>query len=375
MERHMELQRQTMRTRLVKPFTRWAPFLLFLLGISACTAAGSPHLGEVVREIDLRIWCIHQDRRGDYWFGSNGNGLYRYDGRQIARYGRDDLGGVHVRDIQEDKAGNLFISTNAAVTKFDGVQFEKLELVDAPTDGSAWALEPDDVWLVFDPGRHGPCRYDGERLVHLELSRSPAEDAGSRTPGRRFTPTGVYSIYRDRRGHMWFGTAGVGVCRYDGQQLGWMYEERLTTTPNGGAFGIRSIYEDRSGDYWICNTRQRFEVAREVIEQNGHVILDYTKREGLPGAQPDGAPNFEYFPSITEDHDGALWMACGNAGVWKYGGDSVTKFAVGDAAYSIEVYCDRQGTLWAGTVDQGVYRFDGAKFEGFQPTRDARQSK
>lgn len=325
--------------------------------------------GKVVAEIDPRIWCIHQDRRGDYWFGSNGSGVYRYNGQRIIHYSRTDLGGDQVRDIKEDTKGNIFISTNDAVTMFDGNGFTTLELVKAPDDGTAWVLNADDVWLVFDPGRYGPCRYDGEKLYHLTLSRSPAEDANSREPGTRFTPAGVYSIYKDRQGHLWFGTAGVGLCRYDGQALSWLYEERLTTTPNGGAFGIRSIYEDRSGNYWICNTRQRFAILSEVAVKDDHLMITYEKKEGLPDAQSDNGGNFEYFPSITEDLNGAIWMACGNAGVWKYKGNEVTKYPIGDKAYAIEIICDRQGKLWVGTLQQGVYTSSGAEFAKFVPSK------
>ena len=353
--------------------------LVNALSLSACTPAEDvspgpsaqesvPAAGQVVAEIDRRILCIHQDRRGDHWFGSNGNGVYRYDGQRVIHYSRaDGLGGDQVRDLAEDNEGNVFISTNDAVTKFDGTDFETLELVEAPADGSAWTLDPDDVWLVFNPGRYGPCRYDGNHLYHLPLSRSPVEDERSRPPRRQFTPAGVYSIYRDRGGHLWFGTAGVGVCRYDGQGLSWLYEERLTSTPGGGDFGIRCVYEDRSGHHWICNTRQRFEIRSEATFQDGHHMVEYATKEGLPDAQTDSARNFEYFSSMTEDHDGTIWMACGDTGVWRYDGDAVTKYLVGDGAYTTAIYCDRDGRLWVGTLEHGLFTFEGEGFEPFTP--------
>ena len=266
-----------------RPLTRSAS--LIVLAVAACTSAEGlppnstppaarssvPATGQVVAKIDPRIWCIHQDRNGDYWFGSNGNGVYRYDGQRVTHYTRaDGLSGDQVRDIEEDTEGNVFISTTDGVTKFDGKRFTPLELVEAPHTGEGWVLDPDDVWLVLGPGNHGPCRYDGERLYHLKLSKSPAEDAyRAKYPDAAFSPSGVYSIYKDRRGHMWFGTAAVGLCRYDGQVLSWMYEERLTTTPSGGAFGIRPVYQGRAGDFWIWNTRQRLEVLPEATSEGG----------------------------------------------------------------------------------------------------------
>ncbi len=355
---------------------------LIVLAVSACTAAeglppnstppaaqgSAPATGQVVAKIDRRIWCIHQDRNGDYWFGSNGSGVYRYDGQRITQYTRvDGLSGDQVRDIEEDTEGNVFISTTDGVTKFDGKRLTPLEFVEAPLTGEGWALNPDDVWLVLGPGNYGPCRYDGERLYHLKLSKSPAEGAHrAKYPDADFAPSGVYSIYKDRRGHMWFGTAAVGLCRYDGQVLSWMYEERLTTTPSGGAFGIRSVYQDRAGDFWICNTRQRFEVLPENTLEDGYSLIKYEKKEGLPDAQSDTDRNSTYYASMTEDDAGALWMACGSEGVWKYDG-KVTRYSIGDGVYAICIYRDQEGKLWLGTVEHGVYRFEDGSFKPFRP--------
>jgi len=363
---------------------------LIVLAASACTSAqGLPHneappappaaqgvapaTGQVVTEIDPRIWCIHQDRDGNYWFGSNGNGVYRYDGQRITHYTQaDGLSGNQVRDIEEDTKGNVFISTTQGVARFDGKKFTALEIVEEPPAGEGWVLDSDDVWLVFNQGKGGPCRYDGERLYHLKLSKSPAEDAfRAKYPNAAFAPSGVYSIYKDKRGHLWFGTASVGLCRYDGQTLSWMYEERLTTTPDGGAFGIRSIYQDRAGDFWICNTWQRFKISTEIssggTSENGHSLVKYWKMEGLPDAQSDKARNFTYYLSMTEDDAGALWMACGRDGVWKYDGEDVTRYPIGDGAYAICIYRDQKGELWVGTIEQGIHTFEGESFEPFKP--------
>ncbi|MFT7669472.1 MAG: ligand-binding sensor domain-containing protein [Planctomycetota bacterium] len=356
-----------------------------IAALSACTLAqgsssnGAPSAadsppGQVVTEIDPRIWVIHQGQSGDYWFGSNGNGVYEYDGQQVTRYTKaDGLSGHQVRDIEEDAAGNILISTTSGVSKFDGKKFTTLELVDASPSESGWKLDPHDVWIAFSPGNHGPCRYDGEKLYQLNLSKSPAEDAHrAKYPNTSYSPSGVYSIYKDRRGHLWFGTASVGLCRYDGQTLSWMYEERLTTTPNRGAFGIRSIYEDRAGKFWVTNTRQRFQISPEVTLQDGYSLIKYEKKEGLPDAQLDTDKNFTYYPSMTEDDTGALWMACGGDGVWKYDGEHVTRYSIGDGAYAISIHLDQEGKLWIGTTEHGIYTFEGSSFEPFSPSESGK---
>lgn len=128
----------------------------------------------------------------------------------------------------------------------------------------------------LDPRSGGPGRHDGERLLRVELPPSPAEEAfRAEHPDATFPPAGVYTIHRDRRGHVWFGTASVGLCRFDGQQVAWMYERDLSVTTDGGAFGIRSIHEDREGRFWITGTASRFTFAREVRHAGGFTLLEY----------------------------------------------------------------------------------------------------
>ncbi len=146
-----------------------------------------------------------------------------------------------------------------------------------------------------------------------------------------------------------------------------MYEERLTTTASGGSFGIRSIFEDRNGDFWITNTGQRFEISPEVTDQDGFSLLQFKKKEGVPNAQSDTDKNFTYYPSITEDKAGALWMASGRNGVLKYEEKGVTHYPLPDGSYAFKIYCDHADTIWVGTTDHGLYRFDGKGFEQFMP--------
>ncbi|MBK8643649.1 MAG: hypothetical protein IPN15_16005 [Saprospiraceae bacterium] len=59
--------------------------------------------------------------KNNYWFSSNGEGVYRYDGKTIVNFTtKDGLANDTIRQIQEDKFGNIFISTFDGINKFDG---------------------------------------------------------------------------------------------------------------------------------------------------------------------------------------------------------------------------------------------------------------
>lgn len=357
-----------------------------VLGLLACTSdsardaavgVGSDREGAgsvAAVSLDPRLWCIHEDDQGDLWFGSNGAGVYRYDGEALEQFSAESgLAGDTVRGIHDDGRGGLLVSTTDGVSRFDGQDWSDVEVVEhSGTDG--WRLDPGDVWLVFAPGEGGPCRFDGDRLHRLELTESPALAAHrKRYPNSAFAPDGVYTVYEDRRGHVWYGTASVGLCRYDGTGLAWMHEERLTTTPSGGAFGIRSIFEDSAGDVWIGNTRQRFQFEAQSMTRDGFERLAYSKRTGLPRASTDDAPDFEYYHSMVEDSAGHIWMACGDSGVWKFDGGFVTKLLVEGAdgpAYTLGLLISRDGALWVTTIQDGIHRLEGDRFARFDPREE-----
>ncbi len=353
-------------------FTKRSGVVLLMFAATLCvsfprSAPADVAFGQAVTQIDGRIWNIYQSHSGDIWFGSNGRGAYRFDGDIVTHYNHDDgLEGLHVRDIQDDQSGGVLISTNSGVFRFDGDVINPVETVFATTSEDGWRLDENDTWIAYRPGEYGPSRYDGERLHVLQLPTSPYEDAfRARYPRAAFEPTGIYSIYKDRRGDLWFGTASVGLCRYDGRTLSWMYEEHLTTTPSGGAFGIRSIFEDHDGKFWICNTRHRYDFTQEPELDPPFSLLKYTEKQGFPGAAQDSDPNFVYHHAMVEDKSGALWVAGGSDGVFRYSADATTRYDLADGAYAIEALCDVDGTIWIGTLEHGVFVFENDRFHPF----------
>ena len=341
--------------------------LLLLIATSSCSRGElqqpSRAAGTLVSELDPRIWSIRETSTGEIWFGSNGAGVFRFDGETLRQYTEaDGLGGSQIRDIREDSNGGVLVSAVGGVARFDGVEFSAVEIIEPGNGKPTWRLDPADTWILVEPGSFGPCRFDGTRIHRLELPPSrAAQRQESRFPN--FPADALYTHFTDSRGHLWFGTAGAGLCRYDGESFDWLYEERLTTTPSGGAFGIRSIYEDRHGEFWICNTRQRFEVSREGQLVDGERSLEVKRRPGLPHAEDDASPNFAYYSSVTEDRAGHLWFACGSDGVWEYDGTRVKKHKLEDGAYAITILHDSAGRLWVGTLEHGVFYLESGQFQ------------
>ena len=331
--------------------------------------------GETVSEMSKSIWIIFQDKKNNFWFGSDGQGVYRYDGKTITQFTKKDgLCNNSIREIKEDKAGNVFFTTLDGVSKYDGKAFTTLTVVESGAPDKGWKLGPDDMWFKSFygvRGHNGPYRYDGKSLYKLKFPKHYMEDEfDAKNPKSVASPYDVYFIYKDTRGHIWFGTACLGLCRYDGKEVSWIYEDHLTNPPGGGSFGIRSIIEDKEGKFWICNTRYRYTVSPENTTEQGKVLVKYKREKGTdPLKTPKGA-EWVYYGAITEDGKRDLWMSTYGGGAWRYDGKEMTQYPVKDGdknALLVSVYKDNQGGLWLGTQESGVYKFNGKTFEKWRP--------
>jgi ligand-binding sensor domain-containing protein len=68
------------------------------------------NLNGMVREF---VRTIYQDKNGNYWFGTNGDGIIRYNGKTLEKMSIADVSpNFRVLEIVEDKAGNLWFATS-----------------------------------------------------------------------------------------------------------------------------------------------------------------------------------------------------------------------------------------------------------------------
>jgi len=323
--------------------------------------------GDTVKNIGNHIWYVYQDKKNNYWFGSNGEGIYRYDGKTIMRFTKKDgLCSDSIRQMQEDTFGNMYFSTLGGINKFDGKKFITLQ----PVKSKDWKMETNDLWfyMLGKKDEHGPYRYDGKNLYNLEFPKHFLHDEFyEKGINPFFSPYEIYTIHKDRKSDLWFGTSVFGACRFDGQSIKWMYEKDLTIVPNGGSFGIRSIFEDREGSFWICNTLHWYVFDIDKTEKSDR--LQYQKINGIGDAEIFGGDDYIYYSYIVEDNTGDLWLTTWDKGVYRYDGKNITHYPVKDGNKDVNLvsmYKDNQGLLWLGTPENGAFKFNGNTFEKFK---------
>lgn len=315
-------------------------------------------VGNIVSEIDKSIWVIFQDKKYNYWFGSNGKGVYCFDGKNLKQFTTEDgLYSNQIRGIQEDKFGNIYFDTPNGVTKFDGGKF--ISLIPIKSPANQWKLQPNDLWFKRNGDLLGAYRYDGDTLYQLDFSTISSKE---------FNPKyGVYSIYKDKQANLWFGTLTAGVCRFDGTTLHWIFENELATLEDGRAPAVRSILEDKDGYFWFSNILYQYSIQKN--SEKSQKSIQYERVNRIELSQQSVKMELPYYTSAVTDN-GNIWMTNYNEGVWKYDGKNLTNYRLNDRGTNVLtmfIYKDNSGSLWLGTDNSGVYKFNGKTFEKFKP--------
>ncbi|NJM80426.1 MAG: hypothetical protein HC854_13910 [Flavobacterium sp.] len=311
--------------------------------------------GDIVKELGKSVMVIYQDKKNNYWFGSWETGVYKYDGNTLVNYTtKHGLASNRIDEIKEDELGNLFFVScypKQNIVKYDGKSF--ITLTSVPS--KEWKLQPNDLWFKHSYEFENKIyRYDGTTLYELLLPNPP----------NLTNPFGVYSIYKDQKGNIWFGTNPVGVCRYDGTSFNWITEEDVTEFRNEGANGVRSITEDKNGDFWF-NTEYRYSIYDSITLKSNNF---YTRHESIGGLDSKKNSDLDEYLSTVRDNNNNLWFVTYRDGVWEYDGTKITHYKVQDNLKNItlfSIYKDNDGNLWLGTHQNGAYKFNGKTFEKF----------
>ncbi|MCE3225461.1 MAG: hypothetical protein K0S32_12 [Bacteroidetes bacterium] len=319
--------------------------------------------GDTVKEMSDSLTVILQDKKNNYWFGSFGQGVYRYDGKDIFHYTtKHGLSNDTIWQIQEDKQGNIYFNTVRTISKFDGHVFTTLRVAKTGSD-SEWKIQADDLWFKGGQDSGVVYRYDGNILYRLEFPKTQAGDdffskyPRAKYPNMKFNPYDVYCIYKDSKERMWFGTGNLGVCCYEGKSFTWLAEDGLSESP------VRCIIEDKHGNMLFGNSGQA------LFSYDSKTLHNLRKEKGVGNLKDYSNDVPVSYMSIAKDNKGDLWIATHREGIWRYEQNNITSYPVRNDSATVAVfsiYNDNSDNLWLGTNANGVYKFNGTTFERFK---------
>ncbi len=156
----------------------------------------------------------------------------------------------------------------------------------------------------------------------------------------------------DKKGNLWFGTLGGGISRYDGQKF------TTFAAVNGLDNGIYGLAQDTAQNLWTNSGTSGTE--NFIYKYDGskfiHSYLPYYIRSA----------NF----NIYADKEGYIWNGSDDSGVYKFRSGKKNSLLITNHFTSSNglvnnnvttIKEDKEGNFWFGT-DSGISKFNGRKF-------------
>jgi ligand-binding sensor domain-containing protein len=210
---------------------------------------------------------VFQDRSGNLWFGTNGDGVLRYDGKSLKSFSTGEgFVGLAVRGIAEDRDGNVWFATSGGLTRYDGVSFTNFTEQHGLLSEDVWCLAVDGQGTIWVGTLHGVSRFDGAEFTPFHIPAVEPDPARGVTGARM-----VHSIMEDSRGRMWFGTSG-GAYVYDGETLSNISDKDGLCNDT-----VNCILEDRRGRFWFATHHAG------VCRMDGSSFTHITAEDGVRG--------------------------------------------------------------------------------------------
>ena len=329
---------------------------------------------------NLPIIAMVEDHRGHIWLGTM-SGAYRYDGKNFFHYTNKE--GLEIRNVQsmvEDSKGNIWFAGALGICYYDGqnfVHFTTEEGLDLTKCHTVIEDSRGNIWF----GNEKVIRYDGQNFTVFNEAHGLTNDY-SKEDQVGFFKFRVNVIMEDSRGHIWWGTHGSGVSRFDGQNIT-QFTEKEGLIHNY----IGSILEDKQGQIWFgsgvsgipgrgvsCykpNANNNVDNTQNMYQEGtGSSFTNFTKEEGLSSNS---------IWDMMEDERGNIWFATHDGGLSRFDppvssstdpktGRSFTHFTV-EEGLSINnvssIIKDSSGNIWIGTSGGGVSRFNPGGFVHF----------
>lgn len=312
--------------------------------------------------IDIRV--IFEDSNKRIWFGTYGNGLFRYDPRkqEYEHFLQDpadprSISDNYIISIFEDRSGVIWIGTDNlglnivrnSLKPFHHIWRHRYN-ANSLSNNQIWAIEEDMTGNLWVGTNRGLNRVDSKRknYTHYFYQKN-----NPRTIGHNI----VRALLADRTNHLWIGTDGGGLDRLNIRTGRFTHYTHDPANPRSiSSNRIRILYEDRRGTIWIGTLNQGLD---SWIPRTGQ----FMNLKHDPD-NPASLCNNSVF-SIMEDSGGHLWVGTfeGISVLDKqkkefthYEHDNTDPTSLSDNGINC-IFEDRKKNIWIAT-DRGLNQFN-----------------
>ena len=321
-----------------------------------------------------RILDILSDKRGNYWFVHEGEGLFRYDSASATSVhvsgGEDDvISSVAI----DERNGNIWIIYRSGILEeINGrnfsVTYSNNELLRPHTseflDYNLRIDHEGDLWIFVANANAGVYYFNSRERSLEQINR--------RSPGRlNLNSDIVRNLAIGENGLIWIGSDHGGVNLID--KKSWTIRYLLNNPGDDKSLSqnsINTIYIDYENILWVGTFKQGINYYHDNLTKFRLLRHRNTDARSLP---------YDDVNAIAEAPDGGIWIGTNGGGLihydrqsgffTRYMHDSTNPNSLGNDVI-VSLLVDHDGKLWIGTYFGGLDYFDGQNFTHYRYDQD-----
>ena len=334
--------------------------------LSLENAKGEPFLKDGV------ILCLEEDSKSRLWVGTENKGLLLHDlkQQQTVKYQYDQKEEYNIESnsiwsIFEDQHGTVWVGTYKNGIKKVDPREQKIQKLTARSNSkfnisyglvSSFAEDENgNLWIGTDGGGlNFISREPGFKILDVQNSPVPGLDSEV-----------IVTLINDKRGRLWVGTWGKGLYI---KEKGEREFRSINYDPKKYTNDITLIYEAPHENIWICQYRKGLDLY--VPSEDKYYQFE-------PSVNTNSISSQDMI-TVVEDREGTIWAGTADKGIDRFQlNDKKEIINLKNFSFSNskqpglsenEVFClyiDNREVLWAGTEGGGLKKYNAAdeKFE------------
>jgi signal transduction histidine kinase/ligand-binding sensor domain-containing protein len=266
----------------------------------------------------LRAWAILNDREGNLWFGTQGQGLVHVHEGRVDRFTTlDGLSFDYNDAIIQDREGSVWVASGNGLDQFSKPAVLSLTRKQGLSDQEVLSVLTDSKGVTWIGTVGGLDELKGGRLVKSEIKLPNNE---------------VTSLFETSRGHLL-------VATNTRNGMVWLESDKAVPLNVASGENVFELSEDRRGDLWVVNR----ESGLLHLSSEGELVEAFSRDKlGIHAALLAFDPN----------RDG-LWLTSGVGELWFFqGGKIVERYGPADGlggGVLRDPQVDKDGGVWVST--------------------------
>lgn len=238
---------------------------------------------------EKQITCIHEDKQGIMWFGSYGQGLYRFD------------------PITEK---------NTVISQKQGIAYDNISAITSDAENNIWVS-------TLGGGISKVSSVNGK----LQISNYSSLNG---LPGDY-----IYDVFVDSKNKLWVATDGEGVATLDGSSF-----TNISDKLNIQGKTVYTITEDKSGKIWF-NSAEGIYKYDPALTDTKAAIINYSVKNGLRDNNP---------PVLTSAENTILTVNTKGIDVLEIASGEFNYFSLPEIEASLNAsFADKEGNVLIGS--------------------------